>query len=203
MAISNEFRQAVHENNMLRVKIMLKDSLSIDKTFQLFDEMSQYATENGANPWDDASIPLERAAEPWSEDTLNSELASLIEEFTRERVAYVQDIIRAIYKQPSQARQQDGQTKPTCEQSPPTRRQGNPARASSRQANGSTMSFRTPTDKIIKNGESIGDILYKYTASSEAQGGMSGKGWSLTDIKNIRNYALRIVRACDEMLKTQ
>ena len=43
MAITNEFKEVVQSGKVLRIRIMLKDSLLIDPTSKLFDEMLQYA----------------------------------------------------------------------------------------------------------------------------------------------------------------
>ena len=43
MAVTQEFKQAVLQNNNLKTKIMLKDSLLVDTSFNQFDEMLRYA----------------------------------------------------------------------------------------------------------------------------------------------------------------
>ena len=40
--ISEEFRAAVSDNNRLRARVLLKDSLLSDTTFKQFDEMLSY-----------------------------------------------------------------------------------------------------------------------------------------------------------------
>ena len=49
MAITNEFMDAVQSGNMMRVRIMLKDSLLIDPTAAQFDEMELHAAEKMGN----------------------------------------------------------------------------------------------------------------------------------------------------------
>ena len=39
MALTREFVEAVSQGNLLRVKIMLKDSLLVDTSFEQFNEM--------------------------------------------------------------------------------------------------------------------------------------------------------------------
>ena len=46
MAVTQEFKQAVLQNNNLKTKIMLKDSLLVDTSFNQFDEMLRYAESN-------------------------------------------------------------------------------------------------------------------------------------------------------------
>ena len=40
---TEEFKAAVEEKKLLRIRIMLKDSLIVDPTFKEFDEMVTYA----------------------------------------------------------------------------------------------------------------------------------------------------------------
>lgn len=46
-----EFMQAVKERNLLRIRIMMKDSLLIDKSADLFNEMNKYAEKQGICVW--------------------------------------------------------------------------------------------------------------------------------------------------------
>ena len=41
--ISNEYRSTVNSKNILRTRIMLKDSMILDPTFSQFNEMLAYA----------------------------------------------------------------------------------------------------------------------------------------------------------------
>lgn len=97
MAISTEYAQAVSSNKILRVRIMLKDSLLLDKSFGLFDEMRRYALAKGMNIWSTSETPLEIAPKPWTMDIMNYELTALVNDFTEEHVKYVKDIIRDLY----------------------------------------------------------------------------------------------------------
>ena len=45
--LSEEFKSAVSSKNLLLVRIMLKDSLLIDPSFKLFDEMLYFSQSNG------------------------------------------------------------------------------------------------------------------------------------------------------------
>ena len=45
MAITNDFMEAVKAGKMMRVRIMMKDSLLVDPTGVQFDEMERYAAE--------------------------------------------------------------------------------------------------------------------------------------------------------------
>lgn len=60
--------------------------------------MQSYSSAQGVDPWVDPDIPLEKAEKPWTEDTMNYELTALVNDFTKEHVAYVKEIISEVYK---------------------------------------------------------------------------------------------------------
>lgn len=97
--ITSEFRQAVKERNLLRIRIMMKDSLLIDKSAELFHEMNKYAKTKGIYVWTKNGEEFDVLPEDsWDESLLNSELVKLINDFTVNRVNYCLRIIRKIYK---------------------------------------------------------------------------------------------------------
>lgn len=96
MAISREFQNAVKEKNILRIRIMLKDSLLIDRSFYMFKELLECTEKHGVKVLMDAEDSLERADKPWTVDLMNSELVSLVNDFTKEHIQYVMEIIREI-----------------------------------------------------------------------------------------------------------
>lgn len=94
-----EFMQAVKERNLLRIRIMMKDSLLIDKSADLFNEMNKYAEKQGICVWMKNGEEFDALPEDlWDESLLNSELVKLINDFTLKRVKYCLGIIRKIYK---------------------------------------------------------------------------------------------------------
>lgn len=97
MAISSEFQNAVKEKNILRIRIMLKDSLLIDRSFSMFKKLLEYTEKHGVKVLMDARDSLERADKPWTVELMNSELTSLVGDFTEEHIQYVKDIIINIY----------------------------------------------------------------------------------------------------------
>lgn len=95
MSVTKEFQDAVLNKNLLRVKIMLKDSLLIDTTFCQFDDMIHYAETRLSNIWirdeeDDAIFSQEAEA-------LNAILAGLVNNFSRRRVIHLKRMISRIY----------------------------------------------------------------------------------------------------------
>lgn len=183
MAISSEFAQAVRDNNLLRVRIMLKDSLLIDKSFYLFDEMQAYASAQGTSPWADADIPLEKAGKPWSEDTMNYELTALVNDFTKEHVNYVKAIITDLYKTSALSRREIPSAQ-SAQNVPSPRKNEVPQ----------TKTVADPFKVILTEIKNINNILKKnideYTGKRQ---------WYYKDIESIKLYAQKIVDACDEI----
>ncbi len=98
MSISAKFKEAVSEKDKISVRIMLKDSLLIDKSFKDFADMSKYALENGLSDLYDGHNGKEFLDESqWTEDYLNEEIVSLFRNFSKERIELLKQIINKVY----------------------------------------------------------------------------------------------------------
>ena len=95
MALTREFVEAVSQRNMLRVKIMLKDSLLVDTTFNQFNEMVRYAESKLPNLW----VSDDEDDEDFSQspEELNNILVGLINNFSRKRIKYLKSLISKMY----------------------------------------------------------------------------------------------------------
>ncbi len=185
MAISSEFAQAVRDENKLRVRIMLKDSLLIDKTFRLFDEMQAYATAQGVSPWVDADIPLEKSEKPWTEDTMNYELTALVNDFTKEHVNYIKQIITDLYK----ASTEKAQTPKAYSPQP-----------SSPQTMQQTKNINSKTSLTGRNSDPYETIVSDWRKMKRILSRTTDEGkWYSQDINAIQRYAQDIVDLCNEL----
>lgn len=95
--ISPEFRMAVDNKNLLRVRIMLKDSFIVDPTLAQFNEMQDYA--KGKLP--DLFVPfdhgiLEDNPLKWDKAVMNMELVQLVNNFSKERVTHLKKVIAKV-----------------------------------------------------------------------------------------------------------
>lgn len=185
MDISSEFKQAVRDKKLLRIRIMLKDSLLVDKTFRSFDKMQAYASTQNASPWVDADMPLEKKDKPWTEDTMNYELTALVNDFTKEHVNYVKAIITDIYKQSMVSSDtSDVSGKTPVSQSVAEKRPGGVSAGSKRDP------YSVIPSEIVK----INRILKKNKDE------LTGKRrWYSEDVNAIKRYAQAIVDACNEI----
>lgn len=92
--VSQEFKSTVLSNNLLRTRIMLKDSLVVDPTFLQFDEMLEYARKKLPNllcPFE--GDELESEISKWTEQQMNMELVELINNFSLERLNHLKKVI--------------------------------------------------------------------------------------------------------------
>ena len=95
--VSLAFKTVMSNNMILRARIMLKDSLVVDPTFEQFDEMLAYA--KGMNstilvPFDEKI--LENDISKWNEEQMNRELVELVNNFSSERINHLKDIISKV-----------------------------------------------------------------------------------------------------------
>lgn len=95
MALTREFAEAVSQGNLLRVKIMLKDSLLVDTSFEQFNEMLNYAEPRLSSIWISDDEDDEIFSQ--SSEELNTVLAGLVNHFSRRRVTYLMGMINKLY----------------------------------------------------------------------------------------------------------
>lgn len=98
MAMTKEFVEAVENGKLLRVRIMLKDILLIDPTAEKFDEMENFANAKLAGLYDEHDEEkLNYDAAYWNEDYLNKQMVNVLNNFSRERVKLLKNMVRHIY----------------------------------------------------------------------------------------------------------
>ncbi len=188
MAVSSEFAKTVQENNVLRIRIMLKDSLLVDKSFSMFSELLTYALAHGVEVWMTPEDPLEQAEKPWTLDLMNYELTALVNDFTKEHVNYVKQIIREIYKGEVPVRTPAPSPKPVPR----------PTQTISRPMSTSGMGSAPKTndssyDTILREIAKINRIL---KMNKDVDG---NRRWLTEDIEKIRKSARDIETACENI----
>lgn len=100
MAITSEFREAVQSGKMMRVHIMMKDSLLLDPTGAQFDEMEQYAMENMENIYTEHDgEKLSFDVNDWNEKYLNQQMVAAVNCFSKERIDLLKGMVRYLYKE--------------------------------------------------------------------------------------------------------
>ena len=99
MGLSQEFKDAVSEKKLVRVRIMLKDSLLVDPTLDQFVEMEKYANsqlEDLYVPHDGAKLNYDVTA--WNETYLNGQMVAVVGNFSKERVDLLKSMVLQMYK---------------------------------------------------------------------------------------------------------
>lgn len=190
MALTPEFISAVSAGNLLRVRIMLKDSLLVDKRFIQFTEMRRYAEGRGINFWTEKTEELEIAPKAeWNVDLMNLELTRLVNDFSKERLVYCQSLIEKVY----------GLTPYT-----PPRPAVQPQVNSTPKPSGYQQYSQTPVSKsingnnndyssILKGASDINRIL-RDNKSPEGN-----RTWTYSDIDAILAAAKKISVACENI----
>ena len=95
--ISQEFKSAVSDNNLLRTRIMIKDSFVIDPTFTQLDGMLSYARSHLPNlfvPFDGEC--LENDEIKWNNDVMNRELVQLVNNFSEVRIVHLKKVVSKV-----------------------------------------------------------------------------------------------------------
>lgn len=97
--ITQEFKSTVLNKNLLRTRIMLKNSLIVDPTFLQFDEMLEYAQRILPNLFCSfESDVLENDSSKWTENQMNIELVELVNNFSLERINHLKKVIETVKK---------------------------------------------------------------------------------------------------------
>ena len=92
------FKEALTKNDILKIRLMMKNSLLYDPSFKSFDEMERLAEKYKVNIWQDSSVEvLEKRDKPWTIDDVNYELTAIVNHFTKERIAYLKNLIIEVY----------------------------------------------------------------------------------------------------------
>lgn len=189
MAVTTEFMDAVQSNNILRVRIMLKDSLLVDKGFGQFEDMCLYAQRRGVDFWASDGNEVERLPrEDWNQEVMDLELTRLVNDFSRSRLAYCKSIISWLYRRDATAYgQYRGQE---------SRESGTGGYAGSGKAAGAKAS---PDSGGYAHQKYYTDILKGVTKMNRIlrdNKTATGRNWTYGDIDDLQAQAEKIYRAC-------
>lgn len=98
MNISQEFKSAVKEKDIMIIRIMLKDSLVVDPTFEEFNAMSSYAESNLDELYDehDGEIFSNNLSD-WTKDYMDEQMVKVVTNFSNERISFLKIICKHLY----------------------------------------------------------------------------------------------------------
>lgn len=115
MALTKEFKESVADNNITRVRIMLKDIMLIDPSLKSFNEMLEYAEKNMSDLYDehDGETFVQNPNE-WTEEYMNQQMVSVVMNFSKERVAILKNIVQYRYdNKPKEENHLESKNRPT------------------------------------------------------------------------------------------
>lgn len=99
MAITDEFKEAVGSGKKTRVRIMLKDIMLVDPTMKQFDEMLDYAKSKISDLFDEHNgDALKYDRKDWNESYLNNQMVAVVNNFSKERVELLRNMVKYIYR---------------------------------------------------------------------------------------------------------
>ena len=97
MPLTDTFYNCVSSGDVLSVRIMMEDSLLVDKTFEEFADMEK-AAENMTGLYDKhdgAVFNTDRTS--WNDDYISEIRVDAIHNFSHERIAHLKEVVRYLY----------------------------------------------------------------------------------------------------------
>lgn len=113
MALTNAFHEAVQSGNVRDIRIMMKNSMLIDPTFEELRLMEQAASSMPGLY--DAHNNKALCTDPssWDDDYMNKEMVELMFNFSHERLDHLKEVVRYLRPVAQKASQKPHVTKPT------------------------------------------------------------------------------------------
>lgn len=106
MALTQAFYDAVNSGNVRKVRIMMKNSLLFDPSFEQFNEMEREAKRRLNNLYEKHDgRTFNNDKNSWNDDYMNQLMVQVISNFSHERVEHLKEVVRTLrpdFKKPSE-----------------------------------------------------------------------------------------------------
>ncbi len=102
MAFTAEFQEAVSQGRVMRVRIMLKDSLLLDPEGKEFECMLDYAKERMEALTDDHDGEKFLPEGEWKEEYFNEQMVAVVNNFSEERLGLLKRMAAHLFKRTNQ-----------------------------------------------------------------------------------------------------
>lgn len=190
--VSSEFNSAIRSGNLLRARIMLKDSLIVDPTFAQFSEMLAYARRELPGllvPYDNSDLEDDRSK--WNKDLMNTELVEIVNNFSEVRIDHLKKVISVVLAEKIK-------TAPTVKMNSPTTQQ---PRASQERAQFSNhpqygSAAQIEQQKKTARKQALSQITNSSKKIESVMSSVQSKGaWYLSDIRELEDAANQILAA--------
>lgn len=193
MPVTKEFMQAIEDRNILRIRLMMKNSLLLDASFNDFRKMEKIAMEHGIDVWQHTSkSTLSKREKPWSRDDMNYELTSIVNDFTKEHMQYLMEIIKELYHGSSNT------TKPK----EATLEISNHVRQDENNSNNGRLGNKNIYKKLLDEITSMSKILHenrKDLNKNLSPRDIDNIKWNNNLISQLRMHAQDIINCCDNI----
>lgn len=186
--LSQEFKATVSDKNLLRTRIMLKDSFVVDPTFVQLDEMLSYARVYLPGlfvPFDGECLENDEAK--WNDNVMNEELVQLVTNFSETRINHLKKVVSKVLKPEIEKIRRK-----RIEQSarPPISSQFTPPPVSRKSSPLTKQANRLKALKVLKNeGGKIQNIMTEVTSRNT---------WKPTNVDDMERAAREILRAAKD-----
>ena len=98
LEIGNGFIEAVNNNKLIRVRIMIKDSLLVDRSFKQANKMIEAAEKKMPDLWDEHDgQELDYDKSHWNDELMNREMVRVVNNFSHERIDFLKAIVKYLY----------------------------------------------------------------------------------------------------------
>lgn len=116
MSLTNAFFNAVNTNNVRRVRMMMKDSLLVDPTFEEFSEMEKAAREIDGlyDVHDGRELIADQSF--WNDDYMNRLMVQIVNNFSHERIEHLKEVVRHLRPIPKTVEHNDTTEQPNTAQ---------------------------------------------------------------------------------------
>lgn len=97
--LTDAFYDCIKTKNLRRLRIMMKDSLILDRTFKQFNAMEKNVVKELPEIYvDHDGRELKMDKKDWTDDYLNLLLVQVVGNFSHERVNHLKNVIRYVYQ---------------------------------------------------------------------------------------------------------
>ncbi|MDO4477376.1 MAG: hypothetical protein Q4B93_05425 [Clostridia bacterium] len=98
MEFTADFNEAVQNGKVTRVKIMLKDSLLLNRDRNDFDQMLDYAQSKLPSLIDKHDGEIFKPTSEWDEKYLNEQMVKVVNNFSNERIQLLREMVNQLFE---------------------------------------------------------------------------------------------------------
>lgn len=101
MSIPDKLKEHINNQDIIAIRIMLKNRITSDPTFKEFDELDNYIkNKTDINIYQEYDRKeFETDIKKWNKDYLNTECVRLVTNFSKERVNHLRKVCKVVYKE--------------------------------------------------------------------------------------------------------